>query len=138
MRAGLGKLQQGCLAAPGGELHNPALQEQVSRKPRQNGGSAWRKTTIKKYRRRVYRDRNGDGMVDWEESGESRGTDGFGTYKVDDDYDGYYDRDDAHRPGTDTYTGHSSTCLLLSTYVSGTMITVTTRNSSTFPAAERP
>jgi hypothetical protein len=39
-----------------------------------------------------YRDRNGDGLVDWEATGELRYTDGYGVYKQDNDFDGYYDR----------------------------------------------
>ena len=38
-----------------------------------------------------YRDRNDDGVVDWQAEGEDRGTDGFGIYKEDNDFDGYYD-----------------------------------------------
>jgi hypothetical protein len=40
-----------------------------------------------------YVDRNGDGMVDWEASGSARGTDGYGVYKEDNDYDGFYERE---------------------------------------------
>jgi hypothetical protein len=41
---------------------------------------------------RVYIDRNGDGIVDWFESGSARYTDGYGVFKEDTDYDGYFDR----------------------------------------------
>ena len=42
---------------------------------------------------REYRDRNGDGIVDWEARGDARLTDGFGVYKEDTDFDGFYDRE---------------------------------------------
>jgi hypothetical protein len=42
---------------------------------------------------RQYLDRNGDGIVDWEATGDARSTDGYGVYKEDNDYDGYYDRE---------------------------------------------
>ena len=40
----------------------------------------------------TYRDRNHDGRIDWEVTGDNWGTDGFGIYKEDTDYDGIYDR----------------------------------------------
>jgi hypothetical protein len=42
---------------------------------------------------RECRDTNGDGIVDQEAAGETRLTDGYGTYKADDDFDGFYDRE---------------------------------------------
>lgn len=41
---------------------------------------------------REFRDRNGDGIVDWQASGSARYSDGFGIYKEDNDFDGFYDR----------------------------------------------
>jgi hypothetical protein len=42
---------------------------------------------------KVLRDRNGDGIVDYEATGRDRATDGFGVYKEDDDFDGFFDRE---------------------------------------------
>lgn len=42
---------------------------------------------------REFRDRNGDGIVDWQATGAARYSDGFGVYKEDNDYDGYYDHE---------------------------------------------
>ena len=42
---------------------------------------------------RAFQDRNGDGIVDWEAAGEERQTDGFGIYKEDNDFDGFYERE---------------------------------------------
>lgn len=39
----------------------------------------------------IYRDRNHDGRIDWEVSGESWRHDGLDTYKVDANFDAYYD-----------------------------------------------
>ena len=41
---------------------------------------------------RIFRDRNHDGRIDWEASGNQRGTDGYDIIKEDTDYDGFYDR----------------------------------------------
>lgn len=40
-----------------------------------------------------FRDRNADGSVDWEVVGADHGTDGYGIYKADNDFDGYYDQE---------------------------------------------
>lgn len=40
-----------------------------------------------------YRDRNGDGIVDWQATGSGRHTDGFGIYKEDNDFDGFFERE---------------------------------------------
>ena len=42
---------------------------------------------------REFRARNGDGIVDWEATGAGRSTDGFGIYKEDNDFDGFYERE---------------------------------------------
>jgi hypothetical protein len=39
----------------------------------------------------IYRDRNHDGKIDWEVSGETWRYDGVDTYRVDTNYDGFYD-----------------------------------------------
>ena len=45
----------------------------------------WRRGTA------IYRDRNHDGRIDWEVSGEQWRSDGADIYKVDTNYDGFYD-----------------------------------------------
>ena len=40
----------------------------------------------------TYRDRDHDGRIDWEVTGTGWGSDGYGIYKEDTDYDGFYDR----------------------------------------------
>ena len=54
---------------------------------------------------REFRDRNGDGIVDWEAIGEGRLTDGFGIYKEDNDFDGFYERE--YEAGGFAYTINS-------------------------------
>ena len=54
---------------------------------------------------REFRDRNGDGVVDWETSGVARQTDGFGIYKEDNDFDGFYERE--YEAGGIAYTINS-------------------------------
>jgi hypothetical protein len=39
----------------------------------------------------IYRDRNHDGKIDWEVSGSQRFAEGADVFKVDTNYDGYYD-----------------------------------------------
>lgn len=50
---------------------------------------------------REYKDRNGDGVVDWMRRGDTEDNDGFCQYKEDNDYDGFYDR--AYRAGGYAY-----------------------------------
>jgi hypothetical protein len=47
--------------------------------------STWQRGTA------IYRDRNGDGKIDWETSGQEWRGDGLDVYKVDANYDGFYD-----------------------------------------------
>lgn len=46
-----------------------------------------------RHRDRDYKDRNGDGIVDWQAEGTARTTDGYGIYKEDNDFDGFYERE---------------------------------------------
>jgi hypothetical protein len=65
--------------------------------PQKTNPDAWKTTILVRewwFRDgREYRDRNGDGIVDWEATGEGRYTDDFGVYKEDNNYDGYYERE---------------------------------------------
>jgi hypothetical protein len=47
--------------------------------------ACWQRGTV------IYRDRNNDGSIDWEVSGQEWRGDGLDVYKVDTNYDGFYD-----------------------------------------------
>jgi hypothetical protein len=51
--------------------------------------SCWQRGT------KIFRDRDGDGRIDWEVSGDTWRHDGVDTYKADTNYDGYYDVESA-------------------------------------------
>jgi hypothetical protein len=58
-------------------------------KPLTNSTHCWKKGTV------IYRDRNQDGRIDWQVSGENWRSDGADIYKTDTNYDGFYDLEES-------------------------------------------
>src|ERR1051325_1511926 len=64
-------------------------QDSATGKPTAASTYCWKKGTA------VYRDRNHDGQLDWEVSGEKWRSDAADIYKMDTNYDGFYDLEES-------------------------------------------